>query len=178
MRESGPSRAEPPFIERRIGAETVVYDRTALRAHCLGPVALAVWRSWEPGASVSGIVSRVEAELGEPVEGVAVELALRRLGRAGLVDRRSLPRDGVTDSDGRPAGGRRAAMRRVAGMAGLAVASLAIPAPEAVAATCTRDPGQTCQASSECCPTNNGTPTCCGQLLRRCLPTSIANCGP
>jgi len=177
--EVGSGRAKALVLERRIGEETIVYDSAVHRAHCLGPVSSAVWRSWEPDASVSEIVDRVEAEIREPVGALAVELTLRRLARAGLVDRR--PR-GQRGEETRPAdssaAGRREALRRVAALAGLAVASLAVPAPEAVAATCTLQVGQTCTSTSQCCPTSNGTATCCGQVLHRCLPASIANCGP
>jgi len=176
--EARPGRSTPPVLQRRIGTETVVYDRTAHRAHCLGPIAFAVWRAWEGGAPVSEIAGRVEAETGERVDALAVELALRRLERAGLVDRPSRPPRVGTRPGGPFAAGRREALRRIATLAGLAVASISVPAPEAAAATCTRQVGQTCQLSSECCPTNGGAPTCCGQLLRRCVPRSIANCGP
>jgi hypothetical protein len=164
------------ILERRIGAETVVYDAATHRAYCLGPVASAVWRSWKPGASFSRIASQVAAEIGEPVEPMAVALALRRLERAGL--QRLTPALQGDEMRGRigPAAGRRAALRRVAALAGLTVAALAVPVPEAVA--CSVQAGQPCQSSSQCCPNAAGNPTCCGQLLRRCLPIGIANCGP
>jgi hypothetical protein len=162
-----------------MGAETIVYDRTAYRAHCLGPVAAAVWRSWEPGASVGEVAERIAAKAAtESVDRLAVELALRRLARAGLVSRPPGPRRVETLPGRRGTPGRRAALRRLATLAGLAVASITVPTPEAAAATCTRDVGQTCQLSSECCPTAGGARTCCGQLLRRCLPATFASCGP
>lgn len=176
MAEAGSSRAGFSLLERRIGAETVVYDRATRRAHCLGAVASAVWRSWKAGVPLAGIARRVEAEVGEPVTSTAIVLALRRLGRAGLID---LPRPAPPAEEtrrGAAASGRREVLRRVATLAGLTVASLAIPAPDAVA--CSVQPGQPCQSSSQCCPTAAGNPTCCGQVLRRCLPAGIANCGP
>jgi hypothetical protein len=177
-RSPGSGRARAAFVERAVGSETIVYDRETHRAHCLGPVASAVRRSLAAGTPLAEIPRAVEAELGEPVGALEVELALRRLSRAGLVDRRT--------SDGRsvdrrsrpdPETGRRAALRRVATLTGLAVVSLVVPTPEAAAASCTRQLGQTCTSTSECCPTQNGNPTCCGQRLRRCLPVSVANCG-
>ena len=155
----------------------ILYECATHRAHCLGAVAHAVWRSWDAGASASEIAGRVEAETGQPIEPVALEVALRRLGRAGLVARPSRARC-VEGRGGPSAPGRRQALRRVATLAGLAVASLSVPAPEAAAATCSRQPGQSCQHSSECCPASSGTPYCCGQLLRLCLPSSVANCAP
>ncbi len=176
-KESG--RAPAVLVDRTIGAETIVYNRETHRAHCLGPVASAVWRTRVAGAPLDEIPRRVELELGEPVDAVAVDLALRRLARAGLVDPRTAKRRGGDAPTGHDLGaGRRDALRRVATLAGLAVASLVVPTPEAAAATCTRQVGQTCTSSSECCPTQNGRETCCGQLLRRCLPANIANCGP
>jgi hypothetical protein len=176
--EARPGRSTPAVLQRRIGSETIVYDRSAHRAHCLGPIAFTVWRSWEAGAPASEIADLVDEETGERVGVVAVELALRRLRRAGLLRRPDGPHAVETPAVGPSNAGRREALRRVATLAGLAVASIAVPAPEAAAATCTRQVGQSCQLSSECCPTGSGDPTCCGQLLRRCLPRSIANCGP
>jgi len=78
-----PRPHESHLVVREVGAETIVYDRRSHQAHCLGPLAAAVWREWRPGEAAAQLTAR----LGPPVDAVAVEVALRRLARAGLVER-------------------------------------------------------------------------------------------
>jgi DNA-binding transcriptional ArsR family regulator len=170
------------FVVRAVGSETIVYDTRTHKAHCLGPEAAAVWRECEGHHSASEIAERMRLAGGEPLDETSVAVALRRLERAGLVEgQASRTEEG---RDGLGAGhvaGRRAALRRVAALAGLTVLSLAVPTPEAAAASCTRQVLQTCQRSAECCPTNQGNPTCCvnaGFFGNRCLPTGVGTCLP
>jgi len=162
---------------RAVGAETIVYDPRTHRAHCLGPVAAAVWREGDGHASASEIAERMRLAGGEPIDEESVVVALRRLERAGLVDGQASRTAGGPEgqSPGHVAG-RRAALRRVATLAGLAVATLVVPTPEAAAATCTVDPWRSCQTTAECCPTAQGVPTCCGDWLifrNRCVPRNL-----
>lgn len=170
------------LVVRSVGSETVVYDPRTHKAHCLGPEAAAVWRECDGHRSASEIAERVHLASGEPLDGTSVAVALRRLERAGLVEgqasRTEESRAGLGAGD---VAGRRAALRRVAALAGLTVLSLAVPTPEAAAASCTRQVFQTCQRSAECCPTNQGGPACCvnaGFLGNRCLPTGVGTCLP
>jgi hypothetical protein len=140
------SPAGPRFVVRHLGNETVVYDRQHHRAHCLGRLAAAVWR-------------------GEPVGGLATEVARRRLERAGLAAKAARPtgpaRKGRLPVD--PAE-RRRALRRVAGLAALAVASVLAPTPQAAAATClTNGAASPCIRNADCCS------TCCSSTQRFCI---------
>ena len=164
------------LVVREVGSETIVYDPRTHRAHCLGPAAAAVWRECDGHSSTSEIAGRMRVAGGEPIHEAAIAVALRRLERAGLVDGQASRTAGSPErhSPGHVAG-RRAALRRVAALAGLAVASLVVPTPEAAAATCTRTPLQTCQQSAECCPSNFGTAYCCANVggSSRCVPRGI-----
>ena len=168
---------------REVGSETIVYDPRTNRAHCLGETAAAVWRECDGHRSASDIAQRTRLAGGQPLDESSVTVALRRLERAGLVDGQvSRTAESLRGDDPGHAAGRRAALRRVAALAGLAVASVLVPTPEAAAATCTRQVFQTCQRSAECCPTNQGGPACCvnaGPVLgNRCLPTGWGTCLP
>jgi hypothetical protein len=141
------------LIVRRIGSETVVYERARHRAHCLSPLAAAVWREHDGRRSAAEIAVRVSVGCGEPVGEDAVRVALRRLARAGLVEPGAGRRPAAASS-GRESQGlaRRLALRRVAGLAGLAVLTLATPSPAQVAATCLPNGGgASCTSSAQCC---------------------------
>jgi len=165
-----PGRKRPDLLVRRVGGETIVYDRATHAAHCLGTLAAAVWRSWDGRASATEIAAQLEGELGEPVDPLAIEVAVRRLARAGLIDRPAAASAAAPDPPGdcRPAA-RREALRRVAALAGLAVASLMVPTPAAAAASCKPnwqfgDVGASrCQSGSECCS------RCCSNFVDVCL---------
>jgi hypothetical protein len=151
------------LIVRQVGPETVVFDRRQNRAHCLGPLAAAVWRSCDSRYSTAEIARRVSAARAEPVAEIAVRVALRRLERAGLIDgRASRPAEaGPEVHAASTAAGRREALRRVAALTGLAVLSVVTPSPAQVAATCVRN-GQPCTSSAQCCN------ACCNANNNRC----------
>jgi hypothetical protein len=151
------------LIVRQVGPETVVFDRRKNRAHCLGPLAAAVWRSSDSRYSIAEIGRRVSASRGEPIDEIAVQVALRRLERAGLIGGRdSRLAETSPEAHAAPtAAGRREALRRVAALTGLAVLSVAAPSPAQVAATCIRN-GQACTSSAQCCS------GCCHSVNSRC----------
>jgi hypothetical protein len=160
------------LIVRQVGPETVVFDRRRHRAHCLGPLAAAVWRSFDQRQSGAEITRSVSDALDGPVDEVAIEVALRRLGRAGLVEGRAArPVEAGPGALTALGPGRREALRRVAALAGLAVLSIATPSPAQVAATC-KPNNQPCTRSQECCS------GCCrAQTPPVCLP-GAGNCLP
>jgi hypothetical protein len=152
------------LIVRQVGPETVVFDRRRHRAHCLGPLAAAVWRSYDSRYSTAEIAQRVSAARGEPIDELAVRVALRRLERAGLIDGlASWPAEASPGAPAAPTGaGRRAALRRVAALTGLAVLSIVAASPAQVAATCLPNGGGPCTSSSQCCN------SCCNAQNNKC----------
>jgi hypothetical protein len=145
-------RAED-LIVRQVGAETVVYDRRLHRAHCLGPLAAAVWRSYDVSLSTAEVARLASEAPGEVIDAAAVEVVLRRLERAGLVDGRTRRRDEAEDAVHGTAArvARREALRRAAALTGLVVLSLAVPSPAQAAVTCIPNGGGPCSSSAECC---------------------------
>ena len=107
--------------------ELVVYDIEREYGHRLDPVAAAVWRNCDGTRDIVELAAASERELGEPVHEAAVELALRLLADAGLLeDREATVRAGVS---------RRAALAKMGAVTGLAllpvVESFVVPAPAA-----------------------------------------------
>ena len=173
-RSMAPLSGPPAYVVREVGSETIVYDPRTHQAHCLGPEAAAVWRECDGQRSAAEISERVRLRGGETIDEASVAVALRRLGRAGLLERPARASGRPKASGPGPSAGRRAALRRVAALAGLTVASLIVPTPEAAAATCTPnqvlgDGGASrCTSSSECCS------RCCVTTVffgNRCRPT-------
>jgi hypothetical protein len=157
------------LIVRQVGPETVVYDRRRHRAHCLGPLAAAVWRSSDGRRSAAEIARRVSAR-GEPVDETAVRVAQRRLERAGLIDGPApQPGEPAPGPRGAPtAAGRREALRRAAALAGLAVVTVLAPTPEAAAGTL--PVGAPCTFSRDC------ESNCCHAQQGVCKAREGGNC--
>jgi hypothetical protein len=157
------------LIVRDVGDETIVYDRRTHRAHCLAPAAAAVWRAWDGERGLREVARRAGQARGALLDEASVRRALRRLERAGLIDRSDVAAD--DGDEARRASGRRAALRAVA--AGFAVWSLATRSPAQAAATCL-PPGRACQRSSECCS------DCCNRNSGNCIgaPPTNPNCLP
>jgi hypothetical protein len=153
------------LIVRQVGPETVVYDRRRHRAHCLRPLAAAVWRECDGQRSNAEIAARVSEARGEPVDEIAVQVAVRRLARVGLVE---APAARSVEADSGafgavPGAGRREALRRVTVLTGLAVLSIVAPAPAQVASCIPNGQGP-CTSSAQCCS------NCCNAGNNRCKP--------
>ena len=117
------------LVVRELVDETLVYDRQRHEAYCLGPLLAAVWRACDRRSTVEEIQDRL-TRAGTPVDQTVVLLALNRLRRARLIGGPSLPRPDPSS--------RRNALKRIAALGGLTIAS--ITAPTALqAATCTAD---------------------------------------
>jgi hypothetical protein len=142
-----PARA-PNLIVRRIGEETVVYDRTTDQAHCLNRVAAMVFEGCRPSGSPDGLCRNLEASLGVGAmeARTLLESCLHQLKASRLLEE---PTAEPWSSE--PLASRRRALRAV-GLAGLAPLVLSIAAPwPAEAATCVPRNGN-CTSSQQCCP--------------------------
>lgn len=120
------------LIVRALAGETLVYDTRRHRMHCLGPLLARIWKACSGRRSSAQIAARLSS-VANPVEESAVELAVARLRRAHLVERE--PRRNGGDRRSTPSS-RREALRRAAGLAGLALVTVGAPTV-LQAATCT-----------------------------------------
>jgi hypothetical protein len=125
-----PRARQDALIIEDLDDEVLVYDSTRNRAHRLNRVASLVWRMCDGETSVDDMVVRLQMQLGPDIDGQLVWLALKRLGRAHLLQ------EPLKRPFGLDAASRRQAMRRLALVGGLPiVASIVAPTP-AEAASC------------------------------------------
>ena len=65
--------------------ELVIYDKSRDRAHHLNPVAALVWRHCDGETTVAELTALLQERFGPSVDVSSTWLALRQLGRAGLL---------------------------------------------------------------------------------------------
>ena len=144
------ARRESLLVEE-LSDETLVYDLERHKAHCLNQTAAFVWRRCDGRTSVSELASLLEDELGMPGSEEVVWLALDRLERVHLLQRRG---EHGTET---PRYSRRQLVRRL-GQIGIALPMIvSIVSPLAAAAV-------SCVTAAECKalspPFCGGTPIC------------------
>ena len=138
------------LIVRRLGDETIVYDRATHRAHCLNRTASLVFLRCDGRTSSGELARQLRGELGNPTEAASagvVDLAFERLGEAGLLEEIPVPEElprAETPS-------RREALRALGTAAALPVILSALAPAPAEAQTCIPRNGN-CTSSQQCCP--------------------------
>ena len=137
--------ARPGLVAEQIGREWVVFDTMTNQAHCLAPVAAAVFTLCDGRTPIDDLPALAGSSVGEPVSPEDVAAALRQLEDAGILDSPlfAAPR---TIS-------RRTMLRRSGAAAGVAFAtpvitSIMTPA-FAQASPARRCPGSRCVSQSE-----------------------------
>jgi hypothetical protein len=146
-----PRRKREGLVVQELSDETLVYDLERHKAHCLAPVAAAVWEACDGKRSVADIAARAAERTGRAVAEEAVWLSLRRLGRARLLEAPvALP--------GPPrAASRREWLKKAAALGGLSVLSITAPTAAAAATCITRTACEALQnrfcAGNPCCTT-------------------------
>jgi len=129
-RGARPRKRRDGLVVQELPEETLVYDLERHKAHCLEAVAAAVWEACDGKRTAEQIAARAGKRTSRPVPEEAVWLALRRLGRARLLDAPV-----VVPAAGRFTS-RRDWLKRAAALGGLSVLSITAPTA-AQAATCT-----------------------------------------
>ena len=174
-----PKARRHDLLTTSLDDEVVVYDPERKQAHSLNRLAVAVWNHAGTATSIESLERRVSDEIGAPVERAAVLAALRKLGRANLLDKSSAS-VGIT---------RREAIRK-AGRYGAAaviatpiIASAFVPIAAAAASVCVGpgSPGTTagatcgtpCQCLKTMTQTGPGSPRCVDYTTLR-----GTSCGP
>jgi hypothetical protein len=140
-----PAARRVAIVVAELADETLVYDLTCHRAHCLNRAAALVWRLADGARSLAEIAEAAGAAVGQPMPAEAVEAALDDLARAGLV----LP--------GQTTGAPRTSRRRVvhalvkAGIVAAAVPVVtSITVPTAVEAASQGGTGAPCTTGAQC----------------------------
>lgn len=157
-----PQAREDGLLVQELPDETLVYDLTRHRAHCLNRTAAVVWRHCDGQTTVEEMARLLQNELNIPAGVEVVWLALDRLRRAHLLRQWMTPPAGVARCS------RREVMRKLGLVGGLslllpAVVSIIAPtAAEAVSCVsdCQGQPfGKRC-GPPQCTRTCNGLGQC------------------
>ena len=135
-----PQARRSGLLVEHVGSEAIVYDVESSKAHCLKPVAAAVFARCDGETSVAGMSELVAADLGEAVDAEVIEDALAQLREVGLLVTSDAAVDGVS---------RRQMLRRTAVAGGAAMAAPLIAS--ALTPTAALANGGTSVCSGSCC---------------------------
>ena len=160
---------------QKLPEETLVYDLERHKANCLETVAAAVWEACDGHRTVEQIAARAGKRAGRRVPDEAAWLALRRLGRAHLLEAPVV----VPAASGSTS--RRDWLKKAAALGGLSVLSITAPTA-AQAATCTTQ--TQCQAlqnrvctGAPCC-TSGPNPAPPGTICKKVGNQNNCSCAP
>jgi hypothetical protein len=140
-----PHARKKGLIVQELEDETLVYDLESHRASCLNRAASLVWRHCDGRTPPGEIAARLGAELPVPADEEVVRLAIRELGRAGLLRQWPLPGERET-----PGCSRRELARRLGLVGGL---TLLLPVVEAIVAP---TPAMAASCVQSCAGQQNG----------------------
>ena len=160
-----PRRREKDLLVRPLSDETLVYDLTRDKAHCLNPTAAAVWQHCDGRTSVPELAAMLRRECHIAADDDVVWLALRQLQKARLLQERLQPPSELQRTS------RRELIRRL-GVAAAVPIVMTILAPTARAQasdTCTGQPDGLGDCVRFMCP---GTCMCVTGLGMHCMCVS------
>src|SRR6266446_1771724 len=81
-----PRLREDGLVVQELPEEVLVYDLARHKAHCLSPLAAAIWRACDGRTTVGEIARRVAGPAGRRLEAGVVRLTLDRLAKARLLE--------------------------------------------------------------------------------------------
>lgn len=145
------------LIVRQVAGETLVYDESCHKAHCLNNAASLVWECCDGRTSPAAAARRLQERVDAAMDERAVSLAVRQLEKAHLLEAGPVAREGTT----------RLSRREVARKLG--IAALALPLVSSILAP-TAAQAATCVPCGQSC--NIITDTCCAP----CICTGVLGC--
>jgi len=74
------------IVREKLASETILYDQSTHRAHCLNETVALVWESADGKRPVDEIASILHDALGIPADREVVLLAMQELGASGLLE--------------------------------------------------------------------------------------------
>jgi hypothetical protein len=155
-----PLRRKKGLLIELLPEETIVYDTTNQKAHCLNRVAALVWKHCDGRTSEADLAAMLPKELDLPPDELLIRTTLEKLGKAGLLEEKYV----LPASTSRREASKQLAKFGIAA-AGALVATIAAPTVALAASGCTATPPITC-----CPPGCLGSP--CGALGGRTCKTS------
>jgi hypothetical protein len=172
-----PQARRDGLVVRELAEEVLIYDTQRHKAHCLNPMAAAVWRHCDGQTTVGEMARRLQQDLSTPVDRAVVFSALAQLGKARLLAGEVRPQgDGaeLSRGPGDEAGlSRRELMRLLGGAAASIPLVTTIAAPAAAQAV-------SCLGELEPCDPSSGPPCCPGLtcLTSGSPPNTLTLCCP
>jgi hypothetical protein len=160
MKVSPVARTES-LIVKEVDGETLVYDLTTDKAHCLNDTATRVWKNCDGRKTVSEISAALSAESNTKVKDEVVWLALDQLDRFKLLE----------EAPAKP--GFLAGMTRRQMVARLGIAAVALPAIVSIVSPTALAAGASCipQGSVFCCV--NPSDCCTGLCANTPTPCTV-----
>lgn len=149
-----PRKRRDSIVVTEVQDETVVYDLTRHKAHCLNPTAALIWNHCDGKTAVPDIARKVGDSLGATIGAEVVWRALGQLGKVHLMEEPVAVPARVKGLS------RRDLLRKGSLAAALLPIVISLGVPTAAIASHTCNPG-TCIASSACRPTVDLC-KCCG----------------
>ena len=126
-----PQARESGLVIERLDDELLVYDLDRHKAHCLNSTAARVWHLCDGKTSANAMANRLRKETQIPFDDEVVWVALRRLGKANLLQERVTPPAELAFRSSR-----RDLMKKVALVGGLSIITILSPtAAEAATGT-------------------------------------------
>jgi hypothetical protein len=169
-----PQARSEGLVVQELAEEIVIYDLNRHRSHCLNRMAALVWRCCDGCSSVAEIARGLHQKSNVPVDEEAVWLALDRLSKADLLQQRvHHPKSGDRAT-------RRAMLRHLAAVGGVALVS-SIVVPGALAAGSVTAPpqciAQCCADNCTPCSTQCNSCKCCFIGATQTVQSCAADCG-
>ncbi len=153
-----PEARRKRILSKWIGEELVLVDVDRKRAHCLNPSAATLWQGCDGKTSVAELAEKAGRTLGSEQAAAVVEIGLRRLAEARLLEDRGEPRAEAPLPETR-----REVLWRLGALSLLpAITTIVLPAP-AQAQSMLPD-GSPCTSSSQCAS------GCCSATQMTCKP--------
>lgn len=143
--QSLPRARTDKLVVHALPGETLVYDLTSHKAHCLNQAAAAVWERCDGRTTVGEMASRLGQQVNAPVHEDVVWLALEQLENVHLLQEQT-PKPGTGAGMSR----RKLVQKLGLGVAVAIPAIVSILAPEAAQAATMVQNGEPCTTNSQC----------------------------
>lgn len=142
----GPLAREVSLVIEELSDELLIYDLNRHKAHCLNRTAAWVWKHCDGRRTVEEMAVLMSEELKTPVNEQLIRLALDKLGKEHLLERRFVPPPMMGQLNRRQ-------IARALGAGAIVIIPLitSIVAPTAEAATSCKGAGGGCMFGTECC---------------------------
>ena len=139
-----PKRREKELLIQELPDETIIYDKSNHKVHCLNTVSTFVWRRCDGRTSEAELAQLLPGELGLPANEALVRLALEKLGQARLLEGKHKALANLTS--------RRQAVKKLGrfGIAAAAALVVTVAAPSVAHAASRRPAGAACTTSDDC----------------------------